>query len=189
VKGGEGAAATDELAIVDLNAGASGGGGGGGGNDLLTNVADSIEVENTTTETNFDQTFTVPVTQLKIGTVLHILASGLVVDNNSTDTLVIRMKVGTETISTTGAIDVADNDVFHVDAYVIVRTLGATGTLGAFGTTVLGVPGTAAAEPFSNAQATEDTTSGLAVVVSAEWSVAHADNEVLLHNLIVDVRN
>ncbi len=157
----------------------------GGTSLLYANVADSAEVENTVTETAFDKSKTINGAELRAGDVLEVIARAHVVDNNSTDTLTLKLYVGTEEIVTTGAVDVADNDIGFIHAFIQIRTTGGSGTLNAVGTVALGVPGTVTAKPFRKDEATEDISGDVALTVQATWSVAHADNEVELENLIV----
>jgi hypothetical protein len=159
--------------------------GAGAGAVAYANLADSAQVENTTTETAFDKSVTVDGPSLKAGDVLHIRARVFVEDNNSTDTLNLKLYVGTQEIAATGAVDVADNDIGYIDAMVVVREGGATGKLSASGVTALGVPGTVTAKPFRLAEAAEDLSGDIAITVKATWSVAHADNECELEDLIV----
>jgi hypothetical protein len=151
------------------------------------NVAASAEVENTTDETAFDKKATLVGASLSAGDVIRIRAQGKVNDNNAADTLNVKLKVGTEEIVATGAVDVADGDLFYIDAAVVVRIAGAGGHLCACGVVALGVPGTVTAKPFAKADAAEDLSGSIDVTVTATWSAAHADNEVQLDNLIVEV--
>lgn len=150
-------------------------------------TAASAEVENTTDETAFDKSKTLDGSQFAAGDVIRIRAQGVVVDNNSTDTLTVKLYLGTEEIVSTGAVDVADGDIFYIDCDIVVRTTGATGTIVAAGVVGLGVIGTVTAKPFLKAQATEDISGNVAVALKATWSVAHADNEVRLDILNVQV--
>lgn len=150
-----------------------------------SNVADSAQVENTTTVTAFDKSHTIPASELQVGDVIEVIARAFVEDNNSTDTLEIKLLANTEEIVTTGAVDSADNDIAYIHAFITVRALGASGALSASGVVANGVPGTVTAKPFRKAQATEDIAAGIAITVTAGWSVAHADNEVELEDLIV----
>ena len=157
----------------------------GGSALLYANLADSAEVENTVTETAFDVSKTIKGAELQVGDVLEVLARAYVVDNNSTDTLELKLYVGTEVIVTTGAVDVADADIGYIHAFITVRATGASGSIAASGVVALGVPGTVTAKPFRKDAATEDISGDVEIAVKATWSVAHADNEVELENLIV----
>lgn len=151
-------------------------------------VADSTDVENTVTETTFSTgSKTIDGAQLKAGDVIEVLAQGVVTDNNSTDTLTVKLYLGTEEIVTTGAVDSADGDIFYIHAFITVRTLGASGTIQACGVVANGVPGTVTAKPFRKAQATEDISGDVAIAVKATWSVAHADNECNLESMFVKI--
>ena len=152
---------------------------------LYANIADSAEVENTVTETAFDISKTIDGAKLRVGDVIEILARAYVVDNNSTDTLTLKLYAGTEEIVTTGAVDVADADIGFIHAFITVRATGASGSLAGGGLVALGVPGTVTAKPFRKDAATEDISGDVAITVKATWSVAHADNEVELEQLIV----
>jgi len=157
---------------------------------LYQSVADSSEVENSTTETLFDTSYTLPANMLAAGDVLRVKAQAFVLDQNSTDTLTLKLYVGGLTgieIVTTGAVDVADSDLGTIECDIVIRTIGATGTLVAMGTQSLGVPGTVTAKPFQKASTAIDTTASQVIGVSAEWSVAHADNEALLRSLSVEL--
>lgn len=152
---------------------------------VYSNVADSAQVENTTTETAFDKSKTIDGATLQVGDVIEVVAQGFVEDNNSTDTLNVKLYFGTEEIVATGAVDSADNDIFTIHAFIFIRTLGASGTIAACGYHSNGVPGTVTAKPFRKAEATEDISGDVAITVKATWSVAHADNECELENLAV----
>lgn len=158
------------------------------GSDLLyQNAASSAEVENTTVETAFDVSYTIAANTLRVGDVIRITAQATVNDNNSTDTLTLKLKIGSTIIVATAAVDVADGDVGLIVADLVIRSIGASGTFVASGTQALGVPGTVTAKPFFKGSTTVDTTAAQAITVTATWSVAHADNEVELTNLTVEL--
>lgn len=152
-----------------------------------SNTASTAEVENTVVETAFAASKTLVGADLSAGDVIRIRAQGLVNDNNAADTLTVKLYVGTEEIVSTGAVDVADGDIFFIDADVVVRIAGAGGHVAGCGLVALGVPGTVTAKPFAKADAAEDLSGDVAITVKATWSAAHADNEVQLDNLIVEV--
>jgi len=147
--------------------------------------ADSATVSDTTTETAFDKSKTIDGGELQAGDVIHVIAQGNVPTTNSTDTLNVKLKLGTEIICATGALNVTDADIWYIDAYITIRTLGASGTISATGTTSIGVIGTATAKPFRTASVTEDISGDVAITVTATWSVAHSDNDTDLEALII----
>lgn len=157
---------------------------------LYSNVAASTAVTNTTTETAFDQKYTLPANSLQVGSVLRIRAQGIATATNSTDTLNAKLYIGGTTgqlIAQTGALDVANNDLFTFDFELIVRTIGATGTIVGAGYTFVGTPGTANLRAAYLASSTLDTTANKDIVVSATWSVANAGNSCRLDVLHVDL--
>lgn len=151
------------------------------------NVANSDTLTNWTTAAAFSKKATLNGALLAAGDVIKVRASVYVLKSNSTDTLNIKLLVGTEEICATGAVNIADGDVGYIDAEVVVRIAGASGHLSACGTTALGVVGTVTAKPFDKADAAEDLSSSVDVTVTATCSVANTDNQVYLTNLIVTV--
>ncbi len=152
--------------------------------------AASSSVLNTTTETPFNKSITIPANRLKKGDVIRVRAQGIVSNQNSTDTLTIQLKIGGTTgtsIVSTGAVDPATNDIWYIEADLVIRTVGASGTFVATGLQALGVPGTVTAKPFLKASSTIDTTLPQDLIVSATWSVANAANIVRLDILDVEI--
>lgn len=156
--------------------------------DLLYSAeAASAAITNTTAETAFDKSVTIPANTLQVGDVLRVRAQGICPSTNATDTLNVRLKVGTVVLVATGAVDVANNDIFHIEADMVVRTIGAAGTVVASGLQALGTEGTVTAKPAKLASTTLDTTLAQAVAVSAQWSVANAGDQVRLDVLDVEL--
>lgn len=150
--------------------------------------AASSNVSNTTTETAFSNgTVTIPANNLKAGDIIRVRGQGICPSTNSTDTLTIKLKIGSTVIVTTGAVDVANNDIFYFEATLVVRTIGASGTLVATGVVALGVEGTVTAKPFKLASTTIDTTAALTITVTATWSVASASNTVRQDVLVAEL--
>jgi hypothetical protein len=155
---------------------------------LLNNVAASTAVTNTTTETTFSNgTITIPANTLKVGDLIRVRGQAVASSTNSTDTLLIKGYVGSTNIFTTGAVDVANGDIATFDFTLVVRTIGASGTVFGLGTQSLGVPGTVTAKPFTLGSTTVDTTAAVVITVKATWSVASASNIVALQALTAEV--
>lgn len=150
-------------------------------------VAASTAVTNTTTETAFDKAVNIPANTLKVGDVIRVRAQAIATATNSTDTLDLQLRLGTTDILATGAVDVANNDIGYIDADIVIRTIGASGTMVAAGVVALGVPGTVTAKPKLMASTAIDTTAAISVNVSATWSVANAGNSCRLDVLDVQV--
>jgi hypothetical protein len=149
-------------------------------------------ISNTTTETAFDTSYTFPKNSLAAGQVIKIKWQGIATSTNSTDTLAIKVYIGGITgtlLFTHAATDVANNNVFMGEYELIVRTVGASGTVVGFGTgkSVPAAEGTATYKDDILASTTIDTTAVQQVAVSATWSVASASNSVRLDFLTVEV--
>jgi hypothetical protein len=157
----------------------------GGSSLVFANVANSATITNTVAETDFDKSWTSPAGDLREGDVLDIEAEVTTPATNAADTLILRLKVGTETIVTSPTVDVANDDVGHIKARVVVRVAGAGGNLEATGTVALGVPGTVTAKPFRLAGVAEDLSGAVVVKVTAQWSAANAGNQAVLEHLSI----
>ena len=158
---------------------------------LYVNVAASAEHENTTDEALFDQTYTIPADSLEAGQRIRIGFQGIVTDNNSTDTLQIKLYIGGlsgTALITLAATDVADNDVFSGEMTLHIRTTGASGTFVGHGwsSDFTSASSEAVVREYI-AETAINTTIAQVIGVGADWSVAHADNECRLDILTVEV--
>ena len=157
-----------------------------------TNEAASTAISNTTTETAFDTSYTIPKNSLGAGQLIKIKWQGIATSTNSTDTLAIKVYIGGITgtlLFTHAATDVANNNVFMGEYELIIRTSGASGTMVGFGVgkSVPAAEGTATYKDDILASTTIDTTAVQQIAVSATWSVASASNSVRLDFLSVEV--
>lgn len=155
---------------------------------LYVQTAASTAVTATDQETAFDKSYTIPAGALRVGDVIRIRAQVIATATNSTDTLNVKLKIGTTTLAATGAVDVANDDVAVVDVTLVVRTIGATGTFIAFGHAGLGVAGTATQKNVFLGSTAIDTTAAQAVTVSATWSSTDAGNSCRLDALTIERR-
>ena len=146
-----------------------------GGGCLYSSIAASAALTNSTTETTLDSV-SVAADVLKAGDVLEIFAGGIATATNLTDTLTVKIKIGTSILLASEVVDVADNDIWVLHAHVTIRTDGSSGTLVAHGHTNLGVNGTATTRADALASATVDTTAAQTVACTGTWSVASASN-------------
>jgi predicted RecA/RadA family phage recombinase len=174
-------AATDARSFVHLNERRPASG------LIAANTAHSTSVENTTTETTFDNaSVTIDGTKVKVGDVYRVKGTVWVEDNNSTDTLTLKLYVGTEVVWNSGAVDVADNDMGNIEIDIMVNTIGSSGKIIASGVGSLGVPGTIVPKTVYLAEATEDISGDFPIKLTGTWSVAHADNECECTRFIVE---
>jgi hypothetical protein len=104
---------------------------------------------------------------------------------NSTDTLTVKGYIGSTAYVATAALDVANNDIAVWFMDIVVRTIGASGTVVAFGSQSIGTPATATMKPYNLASTTIDTTADITLDAKATWSVANAGNSCRMdgHNI------
>lgn len=172
--------------LMKLGSGSSAASGG----LLYSATAASTAHTNTTTEALFDKNYTIPANFLKVGDVIRVKAQAIATVTNSTDTLTLVLYIGGLTgtaIITTGAVDVANGDIGYIEADIVIRTVGASGTFVATGTQALGVPGTVTAKPWLKASTTIDTTAAQQIGIGADWSVASASNSARLDVLDIQL--
>lgn len=165
---------------------------GGSLGELLigATTATSGNVTNVNTETPFDKTISIPANLLSAGAVLKILAKVNVLSGNGTDTLLLKLKLGSQVLCATAAIDVTNGggDLGILQATVTIRSIGASGVATAAGSSGLGVPGTATLRVDGVAGTfTLDTTAANAVSVTATWSAASTSDICALEALVVSL--
>jgi hypothetical protein len=156
------------------------------------NTAASTAVTATASETLFDTFFTIPANSLRAGSVIQIHYQGIATLTNGTDTLQTKLYLGglTGTALQTGtATDVANNNIFAGDAFLVIRTIGASGTFVASGsfTAVPAASGTATRVEVITGSTALDTTAAIVIGVSATWSTNNAGNSCRLDELIVSI--
>lgn len=158
-------------------------------NPLYESTAASAAVTTTSSETDFDKTYAIPANALRVGDIIRIRAQVIATATNATDTLTLKLYVGSTVLLATGAVDVANNDIGLIEFEFVVRTIGASGTMVGNGRWSLGVPGTATVRSESLASTTLDTTAAKTIKVSATWSSNNAGNSCRLDQLsVVSVR-
>ena len=130
--------------------------------------------------------YTIPPNTLEVGDIVRVKVFCTVVDSNSTDTLTPILNFGGTAIATGAALDVADSDIVYAWADVHVTAIGSSGTMTAVSeirTDALGAVHVIGATNLSS----KDTTGGLAVALNVDWSVAHADNEVRIDAVSIEL--
>lgn len=155
-----------------------------GGGLLYASIAASAALTNSTTETAMDS-YTIAADVLKAGDVLEIFAQGTATATNSTDTLNVKVKIGSSILGATDALDVADDAIWVLHIFVTIRTDGASGTLVAGGYVNIGVNGTTTTKMDILASTAVDTTATQAVTCTGTWSVANAGNSCRNDNFVV----
>ena len=148
-----------------------------GQNSNVYEAAASSVVTNTTAATAFPAPaqYTIPANSLQAGDVLRLKIFGTIAVT-ATPTLTLVLAIGATTIQTTGAVSNSNNDTFMFDVDIVIRTIGATGTVIADGIYIDGVPGTATAKEITLASTAINTTATQLLSLTATWSAASASN-------------
>ena len=142
------------------------------GEKLYCEAGTLREHENTVTAADLFS-YTIPANKLELGDIVRIKVFCTVVDSNSTDTL-------------TPILNFGGTDIVYAWADVHVTATGSSGTMTAVSeirTDALGATTVIAATNLTS----KDTTGGLAVALNVDWSVAHADNEVRIDSVSVEL--
>jgi hypothetical protein len=163
-----------------------------GNQQLYSNTAASSSINTVAVETAFSLSYTFTANTLKAGDVVRIRGQGLVSAVNASDTLIIKVKVGSTAIYTSATVVVAANDIFVFDAEAIIRTIGTAGTFVGYGTGYIGTPGVAAGAADipgagSVGSTAINTTTTVAITVTATWSASSANNACRLDNLSIEL--
>ena len=155
------------------------------GERLFSEAGTGREHENSTDALDIFSYY-IPANKLEIGDIVRIKVFGTVVDSNSSDTLTPILKFGGTAIATGAALAVADDDIVFAEADVHVTATGSSGTCTAIAeirTDALG----AVHVIGQTALTSMDTTGGLAVALNVDWSAAHADNEVRIDAVSIEL--
>lgn len=152
---------------------------------IYANTAASTAITNTATETAFSLVPSIPANSLHAGSVIRVRYQGIATATNGTDTLTIKLYLGTTSgtaLIAEAATDVANNDVFTGEYELIVRTIGASGTVVGVGTykSIPAAEGTMTVKDDILASTTLDTTAAVTFTASAKWSAASASNSCRL---------
>lgn len=138
---------------------------------------------------DFVNPITIDGTTLRAGDVLRVKGLVKVPDANGTDTLDVKLLLGTETIFQTGDLTMTDdagNDVIEFEVDITINAIGASGKVAAFGTYTTLLNTTYATKTIDKAEATEDISGSVVIKVQGDWSAAHDDNEAYLKHLNVE---
>ena len=155
------------------------------GEKLFSEAGTGREHENSTDAADLFS-YMIPANKLEVGDIVRIKVFCTVIDSNSTDTLTPILKFGGTAIATGAALDVADDDIVYAWADVHVTATGSSGKMTAISeirTDANGGTSVTAATSLTS----KDTTGTLAVALNVDWSVAHADNEVRIDAVSVEL--
>lgn len=155
----------------------------------------SVTVANTTTETSLfgagQGSLTLPLNALTTGKRVRWTLLGVITDTG-TPTLNLRIKVGGNTIASTGAVALTGtvvNRVFRLEFDMVCRTIGSTGTVigqGSFWYDNSTNAGTTEGIAMTST-ATVNTTTQLTLDATAEWGTADPADTLTVTNAMVEV--
>ncbi len=159
-----------------------------GGGAFAQVAASTAQTGADETDVAFDQTYTMPANTLKPGTRIRVRAQGIHTATTGSETHTIALKLGGVTIVSKAAVDPANNDLFYIDAEIVCRTDGASGTLVAAGAIAVGASGTGALVAFLKASTAIDTTAAniIGVYIDRQGTATDSDS-ARLDLLTVDV--
>lgn len=139
-------------------------------------IVDGSALTNTVTETTLDS-LTLPVNTIKeVGDELILEGSVNVTSGNSTDTLSLKAKLGSLTLSTSVAADVANGgDVFHWRVVLLFRAVGASGKA-VVKSAEFNYAGGALGAVSTQGELSIDTTATQLAAIRGTWSNASSSN-------------
>jgi len=149
---------------------------------IAVSTAASTAISNTASETTFDNaSVTIPANSLQAGDIIRGRFQVIATATNSTDTLLVKVKLGSNILASSPTVDVSNNDIVWVDLELVVRSIGASGAVISAAMAFNGTPAAAASAAdipaASNlASTTVDTTGDLTLSLTATWSVASSSN-------------
>jgi len=155
-------------------------------------------VTNTTSETAFSKTITLPAQSLRAGDLARGFACVKATSTNSTDTLTCKVYLGPASDPTTGfllcdqtAIDVANSDVVMLDFKFCVDAIGAGSTFKISGGGISykqGATAVSKTQAFSAAvDAQASSYADLVLAVTATWSAASTSDIARLDALHLEI--
>ena len=154
------------------------------GQKLFSEAGTLREHENTTTAADLFS-YQIPANTLEKGDIVRIKVFCTVVDSNGSDTLTPILNFGGTAIATGAALDVADSDVVMAHADVHVTATGSSGTMTAVSEIVTNTGDTSVCAATN--LTSKDTTGSLAVALNVDWDAAHADNEVRIDAVSIEL--
>lgn len=160
--------------------------------DWYAMIAASAALTNSTTRTAF-ASYTIKAGSLRVGSRIKVRGQVIATATNSTDTLLVDIGGavgGTPAIIVgTAATDVANDNVAMIDAELVIRTLGDTGTLAGSSwlTTTIAANLTAAPVLAKVVSTTVNTNADIVLGLYGTWSAASASDSARADLFTVEV--
>lgn len=144
-------------------------------------------VQNTDVATSFGGV-SLPAGALTVGTLIRVTAVGAITNQNATDTFGVKLRLGATDLVVISPRDPATNDVFHIQADILVRVAGASGSLRTVGHSLFTAPASYGTNEVVSLTGTSvDTTVANTLFVEGTWSVANANNIARLDVLSIEI--
>jgi hypothetical protein len=158
---------------VELTPGAASLANGG----LLLFAAPQAGTASSTAENAYtNATLTLPANFLRVGDVLEFGAGLITSAAHSTDTVILRWKIGSTAVVTSTTLNATANDLYSVRGSVSISAIGASGVANGEGTMAYGQAATDGVNVPGVAAVTVDTTSTISLTLTEQWSVSDAGN-------------
>lgn len=162
------------------------------GATAYTNVAASTALTASSTETLFSTNYSIPALTLVAGQLIKIKYQGIITATNASDTFAARLRIGGlagTLLYTHTATDATNNDIFLGEFNLIIRTIGASGTVvgWGWGKNVGAAEGTIAVRDDILASTTIDTTAAQVIGVTGQFSSTNAGNSARLDFISVEL--
>lgn len=162
-------------------------------NQTATKTVGTSAAETTLLSTGVGS-LTLPVDFFQVGKVLRLRAMGFLT-TNATPTIDLILKLGSTAILDTGVYTVlaalSASAVFNLEATILCRTVGATGTVFCQGIveTALGAVASNLIPMVKTSATTIDTTASQAIDLTVTWGTSHASNTISLTHFLVEALN
>jgi hypothetical protein len=143
-------------------------------------------VANTTSETAFTSTVTIPAGVLKVGDTVQFRLFGYYSTATIAPTIVGKLKLGSTTVQTTGTVTslvgLSANLGWWADVLLVVAAIGASGSVRAQGAMCFATSAMAAITINipNTAAFTVDTTAAIVASATVQWGTASASNTITL---------
>lgn len=157
---------------------------------IYANVSDSTAIGNTTTETAFDKTYSIPANTLQVGDVIRVRAGGVIsTDAAGTVAVTFRPKLGATQMAQSAITVTAgqSNASWRLESEASVRSLGTPSTVRSGGGLVSLPGGTTVLASIGTGTLNVTTTSALLVSISVQFASARAGDSIKIGTLTVEI--
>lgn len=165
-----------------------------GGAAGATTAASTAITGTTETRTVFSQSVSIPAEALQVGTVLKVTAAVFYTATTGAETHTLAVALGSTDVLTTGNIDPANDGCTVIEATIVVRSIGSSGTVVGWGFAHTGTRGGSPASQslFSGTTSTStqavDTTGALVVGIAIDRQGPATDSDSCrLDGLVVEI--